>query len=186
MISESSPNRRDCSSSATGGGGVRAVRVQQLVSEHYQVLYRYAYRLTGSHCDAEDLTQQTFLTAQTKFYQLREASAARGWLFQILRRLFLKACRQRKPQTAVDSDFELEELAVEQENHREFDIEQLQQRLNELPENYRLSLLMFYFEGKSCEEIATEMDVALGTVMSRLARAKAHLRVRLRSLEVMK
>ena len=125
------------------------------------------------------------MAAQTKLYQLRNRDAARGWLFQILRRLFLKACRKRKPQSAADSDLEIGDLAVELEHESEFDIEHLQHRLDELPENYRLALLMFYFEGKSYEEIANEMDVALGTVMSRLARAKAHLRTRLRPLEAM-
>ena len=53
--------------------------IEVLIREHYVVLYRYAYRLTGSRYDAEDLTQQCFLAAHDKLHQLREPRAARSW-----------------------------------------------------------------------------------------------------------
>src|SRR4029077_2147279 len=64
-----------------------------LVERYYALLYRYAYRLTGSEADAEDLTQQTFLTAQAKWDQLREEDKAKSWLFTIARNAFLKELR---------------------------------------------------------------------------------------------
>ena len=70
--------------------------VAALVAEHGAVLYRYAYRLSGSSADAEDLTQQVFLTAIQKLDQLREPSAARAWLCAVLRRAYLR--KQRRPQ----------------------------------------------------------------------------------------
>ena len=64
--------------------------VATLVAEHHQAVYRYAYRLTGSVHDAEDLTQEVFLAAQRKMGQLRNIDAAKSWLFAILRNCFLK------------------------------------------------------------------------------------------------
>ena len=69
--------------------------IQRLIDDHLDAVYRYAYRLTGSVHDAEDLTQQVFLLAQERLDQLREADRARGWLFTILRNSFLKWCSGR-------------------------------------------------------------------------------------------
>src|SRR5262245_578763 len=74
--------------------GQRRVDVATLVAEHHAELFRYAYRLTGSVHDAEDLTQQTFLTAQAKLDQLRDAACARSWLYAIVRNTYLKSRRQ--------------------------------------------------------------------------------------------
>ena len=67
----------------------------QLVADHHQELYRYAYRLSGSVSDAEDLTQQAFLIAQQKLGQVRDAGSVRGWLFTVLRNCYLKARGKR-------------------------------------------------------------------------------------------
>jgi RNA polymerase sigma-70 factor (ECF subfamily) len=61
----------------------------------------------------------------------------------------------------------------------EFDSEKLQLALNELPEEFRFPLVLFYFQELSYQEIAAQLDVPLGTVMSRLSRGKQHLRRRL-------
>ena len=61
----------------------------------------------------------------------------------------------------------------------DIDPERLQQALNELPETFRTPIILYYFEDFGYREIAEQMDLPMGTVMSRLARAKAHLRVRL-------
>lgn len=160
--------------------------IELLIQENYVVLYRYAYRLTGSQCDAEDLTQQSFLTAHSKLHQLRDSKAARGWLFQILRTAFFRLCRKRRPVLEVDTEFEMAAVVGELNDEQPFDLECLQQRLEELPDGYRMVILMFYFEEKSYEAIATELDIPIGTVMSRLSRAKAHLRLRIRPLETTK
>ena len=72
--------------------------VQQLVDAHYVPLYRYAYRLTGSASDAEDLTQETFCKAQLNLTQLRDTARAKAWLFSILRNAYLhRLCRPATP-----------------------------------------------------------------------------------------
>ena len=68
-------------------------RIQQLVEQHYLPLYRYAYRLSGSAADAEDLTQEAFCKAQMLLHQLRDAARAKAWLFSIVRNAYLHKLR---------------------------------------------------------------------------------------------
>lgn len=153
----------------------------ELVEQYYALLYRYAYRLTGCEADAEDLTQQAFLTAQVKWNQLRDATRAKSWLFTIARNAFLKELRGPTCHLSESLD-ELPGPSAEPEPG-EFDGEQLQNALNDLPEEFRSPVILFYFEEFSYKEIAEQMNVPLGTVMSRLARAKAMLRRRLTAPE---
>src|SRR5436305_14843256 len=78
--------------------------VERLVEEHYTALFRYAYRLTGSEADAEDLTQETFCKAQMNLGQLRQADRAKSWLFSILRNPYLHRVRTEKNQPPLSSD----------------------------------------------------------------------------------
>jgi RNA polymerase sigma-70 factor (ECF subfamily) len=153
--------------------------VQKLVDEHYRSLYGYAFRLTGSAVDAEDLTQETFCQAQLKLGQLRDLRRARAWLFSILRNAYLHRARalRQHPSVSLESVGELPEPTPEP--LPDVDPEQLQQALNELPEVFRTAVILFYFEEFSYRDIAEQMDLPIGTVMSRLARAKSHLRARL-------
>lgn len=152
--------------------------LSQLVLDHHEVLYRYAYRLTGSVPDAEDLTQQVFLVAQQKHTQLRDVGSARCWLFTILRNCYLKGFRRRIPIPATNLEFDMESIPQEV-LEREIDGERLQLALDELPEQFKMVVLLFYFEERPYREIAELLEVPIGTVMSRLSRAKTHLRQRL-------
>ncbi len=155
--------------------------VRALVDQHYEMLYRFAYRLSGSGAEAEDLTQDTFCTAQEKIAQLRDPASARGWLCKILRNHFLMA-RRRYTEVSIES---LEDLAVEpataEDGPREIDAERVQEVLRELPEPFRTPVILFYFEEFSYRQIAEQLGVPIGTVMSRLARAKNFLRAHLQA-----
>jgi RNA polymerase sigma-70 factor (ECF subfamily) len=153
--------------------------VQRLVDDHYLSLYRYAYRLTGSAADAEDLTQETFCQGQLKLGQLRDPNRAKAWLFSILRNAYLHRVRSERqhPHVALDHLGDVPEPLPEP--LPEIEPERLQQALNELPEVFRTPVILYYFEDFSYRDIAEQMDLPLGTVMSRLARAKAYLRTRL-------
>ncbi|GAB4154406.1 MAG: hypothetical protein Tsb009_31030 [Planctomycetaceae bacterium] len=148
-----------------------------LIDSHYLSVYRYGYRLTGSAADAEDITQQTFLKVQSRMEQLRDKNSAKSWLFTIARNIFLKSLRDNKiPPVSLDSVAEpFEETTL----HLDFDSEALQSAINDLPEEYRSPLILYYFREFSYKEIASQLDVPMGTVMSRLARAKSALRTRL-------
>jgi RNA polymerase sigma-70 factor (ECF subfamily) len=148
--------------------------VDHLVVDHHQALYRYAYRLSGSAADAEDLTQQVFLTAQQKIDQVRSADCARGWLFTVLRNCYLKSRRQRRPLSAGSMDLDVNSIPAQ--TVPAIDREALQRAINSLDDQFKTVLLAFYFEHRSYREIAEILDIPPGTVMSRLSRAKAHLR----------
>lgn len=153
--------------------------IAPLVEQHYESLYRYAYRLSGSAADAEDLTQETFFKAQTQLTQLRDLEKAKPWLFRILRNAFLQRVRGEQAHKQVSLDAVGEVTAPLPAELPEIGSDQLQQALNELPESFRTPVILYYFEEMSYRDIAEQMELPIGTVMSRLARAKTHLRERL-------
>jgi len=155
----------------------RRPRIERLVDEHYQDLYRFAYRLTGRQADAEDLTQETFYRAQETLPSLRDPKRAKAWLHRILRNFYLQDRRRETgrthlPWTAVEDEFPLPAEAVTR-NLRE---ERLEAAVRRIEEIYRTPLVLFYFGCFSYLEIAEILEIPPGTVMSRLARGKAALR----------
>ncbi len=155
------------------------VDIELLVAEHHRAVYAYAYRLCGSVPDAEDLTQQVFLVAQQRLGQLRNPACARAWLLTILRNRFFKDIRRPRPLPATTVGLEFDALPREAVENDEVDRDRLQEALAAIPPDFRLVLLMFYFEDCSYREIARQLGLPMGTVMSRLARAKGHLRAQL-------
>ena len=155
-------------------------RVQQLVDAHYEPLFRYAYRLSGCAADAEDLTQEAFCKAQLRLRQLRDPARAKAWLFSILRNAYLHRKRSDRHHKEVPIDAVGDLAGPAPDPPPDVDPERLQRALNDLPEAFRTPVIVFYFEEFSYRDIAEQMDLPIGTVMSRLARAKAHLRARLR------
>ncbi len=153
--------------------------LERLVADHHQAVYRYAYRLTGAAADAEDLTQQTFLIALERREQLRRPESARAWLFAVLRNCFLKAWNRPGAVPASVVGIDLDQMPIETPEGPAVDPVRLQEALDELPAAYRAVVVMYYFDDCSYRKIAEEMGIPLGTVMSRLARAKGHLRARL-------
>lgn len=165
------------------------VSLDCLIKEYYRAVYRYAFRLSGNEADAEDLTQQTFLVAQDKLHQVREAAKVDRWLFAVLRSCFLKSRRRPRPVAVASLELDVddvpehrvgEQLLVDQR----LDRDELQTALSELPDEFRIVVLMFYFEELSYQEIATRLELPIGTIMSRLSRAKGRLRHRLFAEEV--
>jgi RNA polymerase sigma-70 factor (ECF subfamily) len=153
--------------------------MQRLVEEHYVGLYRYAFRLSGTAADAEDLTQEAFCKAQTNLGQLREPDRVKPWLFSILRNAYLHRVRAEKQEKCV-SLAGLGDLPERSPDPLpDIDPDQLRAALAELPEVFRTPIILYYFEEFSYRDIAEQMDLPIGTVMSRLARAKAYLRCRL-------
>jgi RNA polymerase sigma-70 factor (ECF subfamily) len=171
--------------SANGAGGGRGesgagspVDVRQLVVDHHAVVYRLAYRLTGNQADAEDVAQQTFLQAHQTLHQLQSPENPLPWLFAIARSCWMKSYRRRRPVSAASVELNVDEVPETQDDD-DFDFERLQSALDDLPAEYKLVVTMFYFEEASYKEIAAELAIPIGTVMSRLARAKRQLRQRL-------
>ncbi len=156
-------------------GGKRLPTIDELLQQHQDLLYRYAYRLSGSAEDAEDLTQQTFLIACENLHQLREPSAAKSWLCAILRHAFLKHQKQRPAMLPLDQAAE----PMQKADSPLVDEEAFQRTLGEIPEEFRSAVILYYFHELSYKEIAQALEIPLGTVMSRLSRGKSLLKARL-------
>ncbi len=171
------PDKLEASSAS--GRPYEAADLAALVVANHAAMYRYAYRLCGCPSEAEDLTQQAFLIAQRKLHQLREKERASAWLFAVLRSCFLKSLRRQRPASAAAMNVEVEQFAGPTPAVDEIDREQLAAALAELPVDFRVVVLMFYFEELSYQQIAEKLEIPIGTVMSRLSRAKGHLRKRL-------
>lgn len=160
-----------------GSGGLH-----RLIDEHYPGLYRYAYHLAGSAADAEDLTQEAFRKALDRLPQLRDPDRAKPWLFRILRNAYLHRVRDQKRHRAVPLDAVGDLPERPGDEPPLIDPAALRAALDDLDETFRTPLILFYFEEFSYRDIADQMDLPIGTVMSRLARAKAYLRTRLAPL----
>jgi RNA polymerase sigma factor (sigma-70 family) len=155
---------------------------QQLVDAHYEALYRFAMSLSRNADTAADLVQQTFCIWAQKGHQLKEREKAKTWLFTTLHREFLSHARKSKR----FSDEELtEEMAgrvggsEDEGAERTMDGQRALELLGELDENFRAPLALFYLQQHSYKEIAEILDVPMGTVMSRISRAKDMLRRRM-------
>jgi RNA polymerase sigma-70 factor, ECF subfamily len=159
--------------------------------EHIDGLYGYALVLAQNRTDAEDLVQETYLRAIRAMGRLREDSNVKGWLFTILRNVWLNELRQRRraPESVdVEADERLFSLADDnmKSPHDAYvlNVERrhLRAALQQLPEEAREVVLLREWEELSYQEIATILDCPVGTVMSRLSRARSKLRNLLSSI----
>ncbi len=150
--------------------------IEQIVSQHYEPLYRFALSLTRTEADARDLTQQTFYTWATKGHQLRDRSKVKSWLFTTLHREFLNIRRRAARFQHVELSDANEDLpAVSPEVVNTLDAALLLEFLGQVKEPYRAALSLFYLEDYSYKEIADILEIPLGTVRSRLSRGIAQL-----------
>jgi len=155
---------------------------------HLDVLYRVALRLTANPSDADDLVQETMLKAYRAWDQYQQGTNAKAWLLTILRHAFINEYRRRirHPET-VDVD-SIEPYAVFSEVQDDdpqgafFDKivdDQVLKAIDQLPEAFRETLVLSDVEGMSYQEIAGILSVPIGTVKSRLFRARQLLQAKL-------
>ena len=150
---------------------------ETIVCDHYEPLFRFAMSLTRVECDAWDLTQQTFFLWATKGHQLRDFSKVKTWLFTTLHRAFLKARRRQIRYPHQDLEQASAELpAAPAQFASQSDCSQVLSALGRVDEVYQAAVALFYLEDYSYKEIATILDVPVGTVKSRIARGIAQLR----------
>lgn len=146
-------------------------------------LKRFAQNLCGDVDGAEDLVQEGFLRALANRAQLRDASRAIPWLLMIVRRVFLEKHRRSERQShLIELDATLTDPPIgnlEEEMLRGALSEEVSNALAALPEDWRSCLLLREVDGFSYQEIAQIVECPVGTVRSRLARARAELLVSL-------
>ena len=152
-------------------------RYNQWVREHYRFLLRSAWGLTGSRAIAEDVVQDCFTSAWQYRSQLRQPELARAWLFKIMRRHVLRH--------AVSGRFSIqgeEGLDVAEPNpaaSRLDDQLDVVQALARIAPIHREVLVLFYFDDMPTAQMAEALDIAPGTVLSRLSRAREALKAAL-------
>lgn len=151
-----------------------------VVDRFYRLLYRYALSLSHSEADAADLTQQTFFILSQRLDRIRDTSGIKCWLFTTLRHEFLKTVRSRTCHREVEFKPDCYGGAAPDPNSlRGLDTEAVLKALSRVSETYRRVLQLFYLGELSYKEIASALEIPIGTVMSRLARGRDELRVRL-------
>ncbi|CAM3536598.1 RNA polymerase sigma factor SigE [Isoptericola cucumis] len=154
----------------------------QIVRDHSARVYRLAYRLTGNQQDAEDLTQETFLRVFRSLSSYTPGTFE-GWLHRITTNLFLDQVRRRKRiRMEAMGDDAARVAAPDGDGRPERGFEHanldhdVQRALDALRPEYRAAVVLCDIEGLSYEEIAVTLGIKLGTVRSRIHRARAQLR----------
>ncbi|CAN7174738.1 MULTISPECIES: sigma-70 family RNA polymerase sigma factor [unclassified Variovorax] len=141
--------------------------------DHIPSLRRYARALTGDAWAADDLVQDTLERACSKWRLWIVGSDLRAWLFTLMHNVFASQVRRAPPRATVDIDDVAHELSSG-DGHRDRTID-LQRCLMRLPEEQRAVLLLVALEDLSYAQVARILDVPVGTVMSRLSRARVRL-----------
>jgi RNA polymerase sigma-70 factor (ECF subfamily) len=160
-----------------------------LVQRYQRQVYNLAYRMVGSAEDAGDMVQETFLRAYGALASFRQDASFLTWLYKIASNLCIDHLRARKSKPALSLEVELEEgrepaadrqCSPEDTAVRGAVGEIVQKAVMNLPERYRVVVVMRHLQGMSVEEIANQLELPSGTVKTHLFRAREMLRERLR------
>jgi RNA polymerase sigma-70 factor (ECF subfamily) len=155
------------------------------LSSYMDGLYGYAMVLTRNSAEAADLVQETYIRAIPAMGTLRADSSLKGWLFTILRNIWLNQLRERRtaPKTLeLDADPAIAAVAVEPSPDplatyvSKTEIERVRAAIQQLPLEFREIVILREYEELSYQNIASLLECPVGTVMSRLARARSKLR----------
>jgi RNA polymerase sigma-70 factor, ECF subfamily len=168
---------------------------ERLAMEHLPTLYSGAYRMTHNKADAEDLVQETYLKAYRSFHTFETGTNLRAWLFRILTNTYINLYRKRQKSPTQNDIEDIEDLylyrrmggqeaaklgrSTEDEVLDHFTEAEVSEAVASLPENFRIPVLLADVEGFSYQEIAEQLDIPIGTVMSRLHRGRKALQKQL-------
>ena len=154
----------------------------------FDSLYNFARWIAHGSDDAEDLVQETYLKALRSFASFQSGTNFRAWIFRILKNTFLssRSTLERRMTDAMVSEEDGPELAVDTKTPETIlmnrsNSELVRRAIEDLPVHYRETLLLCEVEEMSYQEIAEILSIPMGTVMSRLARARKAVRESLRS-----
>ena len=151
---------------------------------HIGLLYNYAYKMTGNSDDADDLLQETYLRAYRFFHKFEKGTNCKAWLFRIMKNLFINNYRKNQ-KTPGQVDYDEIENFFETIKSERLDTGDLQEKvfnnllddevtraLNSLQDDFKTVIILCDLEGLSYEEIADFVQCPIGTVRSRLHRAR--------------
>ena len=146
---------------------------EHLVHAYTAELYRYAYWMCRDRFTAEELVQETYARAWAALEKLRDESAAKSWLYRILRNEHARLFERKR--LDISTDVDLDSLEGRPLGDISTDLE-LREALHRLPEAYREPLVLQVLGGFSCDEIAEILSTTTGAVMTRLSCARMTLR----------
>jgi RNA polymerase sigma-70 factor, ECF subfamily len=155
---------------------------EELAMPHFAKLYNFAHWLTQDRAAAEDLVQETYMKALRGFSSFQQGTNFRAWMYKILRNTFLTTKAGLKASVSLDSDGDDKpaEPAVTETPESALlarvELETIQNALEKLPVKFREIILLCDLEEMSYQEIAETVGIPIGTVMSRLSRARKAMR----------
>jgi RNA polymerase sigma-70 factor (ECF subfamily) len=153
-----------------------------LIHEHAEALYRIAYRMVGECHDAEDVVQETLRSAWTCRERFEQGRGQRAWLATILRRRVIDRWRRVGRRLVLVADGTLDVAVEAVDPTADAFTDEMQKALSALPNELRESLLMVVVGELTHQETADALGVPLGTVLSRVSRARQRLRKHLRAM----
>ena len=161
-------------------------RFKKLTYPHMKLLYNVALKYTGNAFDAQDIVQETYLMAFDKFSQLKDPAKIKPWMLRILRNNFLKTCQKETTRQQLQKTDYIDYFKSCMDRKDADDLLALaaetmlvNQAIDSLPMKYKEVLTLYYMEDMRYKDIAKTLDIPMGTVMSRLNRAKEGLKIKL-------
>jgi RNA polymerase sigma-70 factor, ECF subfamily len=158
---------------------------EQIAFEHIDAMFSTALRVTKNKQDAEDLVQETFLKAYKYFHRFEPDTNFKAWIFKILMNTFInKYHRDQKNPVSVEfdkveyivektlTDDEIKTVLTHKNKFRELFDDEIVHAIENMPEDYRLCVLLCDIENFSYNEISEMLNVPIGTVMSRISRGR--------------
>ncbi|HXP16500.1 MAG TPA: sigma-70 family RNA polymerase sigma factor [Terriglobales bacterium] len=159
-----------------------AATFEELAMPLFDQLFNFAHWLTQNRSEAEDLVQETYIKALKGFSSFQPGTNFRAWIYRILRNTFLTSRAGLKASATVQLDEEdAQEIPASSGTPESIFLDRaqeqmLQSALEELPLRFREILLLCELEEMSYQEISEALSIPMGTVMSRLSRARKALR----------
>ncbi len=148
----------------------------ELIQRWHEPLWKYVRRLADDEDTANDITQDIWLRVLRGIGRLRDGAKLRPWIFGVARRALMDRLRGRYAQPLV-ADVDVATIAADDApDDREEDLREMDEELNRLPVVEREALTLFYLRELSLAEVASVLEVPVGTVKSRLFRARRMLR----------
>lgn len=146
----------------------------ELVRAHSARVFAICLGLLGNRGDAEDAAQQVFLKGYTEIRRFRDPEKFSAWIGSIARNWCLDVLRRRRRGQQALAERAAEQEAAGQEEQREYP--ELEAALAQLPEEDRLCLMLYYFDGRSAKSVAETFDISESAVHVRMSRARRKLR----------
>ncbi len=139
-------------------------------------LKKFAYKLTRNTADAEDLLHNTCVRALEKKHLFKEGSNLFKWTSRIMYNLFVSNYRRKtKFETQYDPDTYLEKQSIEADQDTKIEVLQVEQAMNTLSDEHKEIIILVCVQGMEYAEVAKSLDIPVGTVRSRLSRARSNL-----------